>query len=174
MSVTKLSLTAILVVVFLLTLAELNSENHFLRNEFLERAHFKRDLNDFLTHIQEQLEIPQFCRQLLRAPSGDLPFYNGRDQRANEDPRFQIRKNFPIESHDLKIKKIWLDTESKQNKVQKSDGITYTVHRTRLVLEITSLRKETSFKEIATIPLTVTTGPRDSYEIQDCASVSSY
>lgn len=174
MSVTKLSFSAILVIIFLLAFAELNSGNHFIRNEFLERVRFKRDLNDFLARTQDQLENPQFCRQLLRTTSGALPSYDGQDQRKNEDPHFQIQKILPAKSHNLRIEKMWLDAESMQNKVRKSDGTTYTVHRTSLVLEIISLRKETSFKEIATIPLTVTTGPRDFYEIQDCASVSSY
>lgn len=174
MTLQKLSSTAILVVVFLLAFAELNSGNQFIQNEFLERFRFKRELHEFLLRTQEQLEIPQFCRQLLRTPSGDLPSYNGRNQRTNDDPRFQLQQRIPVESHNLKIERMWLDAESRQNKVQKSDGTIYTVHRTSLVLEIVSLRKEIAYKEIATIPLSVMTGPRDSYEIQDCVSVSSY
>ncbi|MEK2645860.1 hypothetical protein [Bdellovibrio sp. BCCA] len=160
--------------IFLLVFAELNSGTQFLRTEFIDRLKFKKELQQFLAQTQEQLEIPQLCRQLMHSQTGSSILYDGRSHRNSDDPRFELSPTGvpPIPSH-LRIQNLWLDKETIRSQVQKANGSIYILHRTHLVLEVTTTQ-EPLLTEVVTIPLTVTTGPGDSFVVQDCYSTNSY
>nr|WP_295900625.1 hypothetical protein [uncultured Bdellovibrio sp.] len=174
MTLFKLSLMSFFLIIFLLALAELNSGTRFLRTEFIDRLKFKKELQQFLAQTQEQLETPQFCRQLMRSQTDSPNLYDGQSHRNNEDPRFELSRPemLPTPDH-LQIQNLWLDKETIHSQVRKANGTIYILHRTHLVLEVATTR-EPLLMEIVTIPLTVTTGPGDSFVVQDCYSTNSY
>ncbi|WII71689.1 hypothetical protein QJS83_14565 [Bdellovibrio sp. 22V] len=172
-------LTALTVALILIALAEVHSESHFLREEIFVRLQFRKAVRRVMENAQETLQNPQTCRKLLRPARGLSLLYDGKEQKQNQDPRYQLKyeKDGPFQRKfsvsRLFLRSLWLDAETSRSLTHKLDGQIYTLHRTHLIFDIASLKAE-HIQELATVPLTITTGPGSSPQVIDCYSSSIY
>lgn len=161
--------TSIGIAVFLLVFAEWNSTTPFLKEEFLHRYQFKKEFAHYMENLHDEIENPQLCRQILVTSQGKPAYYNGKNQRNPEDFRYELRppKKSEALTH-LEIVHIWLDRETYQTPIVKSNGKTYVARRTRLMIEAIPAKSKIP-AEVRGFSITVTTNPE--FQIQDCASL---
>ncbi|KHD88155.1 MAG: hypothetical protein OM95_10300 [Bdellovibrio sp. ArHS] len=163
----RLSMTALILVLGLLLLAEANTPHSFLWHEASERYRFYQVAEKFQITTQDLLENPQACALFLLRGKKDI-IYEGatpKNSAVTLELTTEMLHRIPPP---LQVRKLWLEAYQHKKDIRKIDGKLYRQLTTRLnfILGLTT----SPWIEAKKISIPVTINTNEEGKILDCAA----